>query len=301
LYLPDGSAVPWNGLTEVAEKIDLGVSPIYFDGMKVGQTIELGNFSATMKAITYPKEFEAFEGKTDLRNGVTVSEQRPQSFALCYRSMVGNDLEEESYHKIHVLFNVMAIPSDKVYSSISDSPEIVEFEWSLTTVAEEAEGISPTSHIVLDTSRMDPWLLEDVERILYGDPYFDATLMPMSEFVSFLKDWYRVKIVDNGNGTWTAVEARPEFIEIGPDEIFEIINVNAVYLDADTYEISDTDDITDAARVIVHDNGDGTWTMSTTDDNVITVDPDGTFTAVTVDVAFTSPDMYRISSTTTEH
>lgn len=298
LYLPDGTAVPWNGLTEVVDEASKKVTPIYYDGMKIRDEIDLGEFSATLKAITYPDEFEDVEGSSSVRNGVRVDNQSPQLFALCYRTKIGNDLSgEDAYYKIHVVYNITATPSNKTYASINDSPEIVEFEWSLSTVPEEVEGFHPTSHITIDTRKIDLSLLKDLEKILYGGTAAEASLMTMADFLIFLRDWYRVSIVDNGDGTWTASESSSGYITFSDvDGWFQITNANATYLNDYTYLISDTDDSADIPRIKIEDNGDGTWTATTDDDNVIVMLGDGEFEIRSIDVIFSGPEMYRIQS-----
>ncbi len=80
LYLPDGSAVPWNGLTSIIEKFDKESSPIYYDGMKIADLVVLGDFSASMKAVTYPDEFVELEGLVSPKRGTVFGDQRPQTF-----------------------------------------------------------------------------------------------------------------------------------------------------------------------------------------------------------------------------
>ncbi len=77
--------------------------------------------------------------------------------------------------------------------------------------------------------------------------------------------------------------------------MFQIVKINAYYSDDDTYFISDTDDASDSPRIIVNDNGDGTWTAYTDDDNVIIVLGDGSFEIRSIDVDFAGPEIYRIS------
>lgn len=303
LYLPDGSAVPWNGLTEIDKKSERDANPVYFDGRKINDGVSVGDFSATLKAITYPEEMELLEGAEKMRNGVTVGDQPPKTFALCYRTMIGNEIEGEGVgYKINVIWNLTAIPNDRTYASVSDDPEIVEFEWDLVAVPEDIPGMRPTAHITLDTRYLDPWLIEDLEKILYGNSGAEASLIPMVDFITFLQEWYRVKIIDHGNGTWSAIEQRPGFITfIEEDWFFTITKIKAVYIDADTYEISDTMDISDTPRIVIYDNGDGTWTASTDDDGVIVVEDDGSFEIRSIDVIFSGPDMYRISSMDSDH
>ena len=113
LYLPDGSAVPWNGLTSVIEHFNQELSPVYYEGMKVADLVVLGDFTATIGAITYPDEFTEIEGAVEIRRGTFFGNQEPQVFGLCYRSEIGNDLEGESAgYKLHLLYNVTAVPKD---------------------------------------------------------------------------------------------------------------------------------------------------------------------------------------------
>lgn len=302
LYLPDGTAVPWSGLTSIDEKPERETNPVYFDGRKINDGVSVGDFAATLSAITYPEELEVLEGGTKLRNGVLVNDQPPKPFALCYRTMIGNDVATDVVgYKIHVIYNVTAIPSEKTFASVSDEPEIVEFQWDLVAVPEELPGMRPTAHLTIDTRHLDPWLLEELELILYGGTTAEAALMPMPALFAFLRDWYRVKITDNGDGTWTATEIRPGFITFHAEtDIFEIIKVNAVYLDDDTYVIADTE-YEDVNRIDISDNGDGTWTAQTDNDAVIDINPDGSFVIRAIDVVLAGPDMYRISSQTSPH
>lgn len=297
LYLPDGSAVPWNGLTSVIQSFDRDTSPVYYDGMKINNHITLGDFAATMKAVTYPDEFLEMEGLVSSRSGVFLDDQPPQSFGLAYRTHIGNDLEGDVVgYKIHILYNVTAIPSDKIYASVTSDPSLVEFEWKIQAVPEDIPGFRPTAHIVINSMDLDPWLLEDLEEKLYGSTSAVAAFIPMPDLVTFINEWYRVKIVDNGDGTWTATSVRPGFIQMLTDDEFQIVNVNAVYLDENTFEISDTIDISDLPEIKIVDNGDGTWTASTDHDGLISVSG-GTFTILNATVEFVGSDSYRITDT----
>lgn len=301
LYLPDGSAVPWNGLTSIIESFDKESSPVYYDGMKINDLIVLGDFEASMKAVTYPDEFVELEGLSPAKEGLFYSDQMPKAFGLCYRTQIGNDLEGDvSGYKIHVLYNVTAIPNQKTYASVSSEPSLVEFEWNITAVPEEIPGFRPTAHIIIDTRDVDPWLLEEIEAILYGSTLADASLIPMSELVSYIENWYRVRIVDNGDGTWTATAERDGFISFGVDGFFEITAVNAVYLDEDTYQISDTDDISDVPQIKITDLENGLWTAITDHDNLI-IDIGGDQVEIrNANVQYLNEYTFQISDTTDE-
>lgn len=302
LYLPDGSAVPWNGLTSVIEKFDKSTSPVYFDGMKIQDFVVLGDFSATMKAVTYPDEFVPLEGLGKFRNGMFMSDQPPGVFGLCYRTRIGDDIKgDEGGHKLHLLYNVTAIPSDKTYAPASDQPSLVEFEWTITAIPEETPGFRPTSHIIFDDRHLDPLLLEDLEAMLYGTTSADAVLLPMPDLIAFIRNWYRVKIIDNGDGSWTAIADRDGFIFFTSDDHteFEITKINALYLDDVTFQISDTTDISQVPQIsISYDASDGSWSATTDQDNLIFVNSDGTFTIYNAEVVFLDSDTYSLSDTT---
>lgn len=305
LYLPDGSAVPWNGLTSVIENFDKSVAPVYYDGMRIQDLMILGDFSATMKAITYPEEFEAIEGSTLFRPGMFLSDQVPQVFCLCYRTRVGDDLRgDEAGYKIHLVYNVTAIPSNKTYASVSDNPNIVEFEWAITAIPEETPGFRPTAHIVFDSRDFDPLLMEDLETILYGDLTGDALLLAMPDLLGFIQQWYRVKITDNGDGTWTAVSDRDGFISfldgITATE-FQITGVNALYLDDDTFQISDTTDVSQVPQIEISYGPDGEWIASTEQNNLIVINSEGMASIYNANISVIDSDSYSISDTTDQN
>lgn len=299
LYLPDGSAVPWNGLTSIIENFDKETTPVYYDGMKVSELVVLGDFAATMKAVTYPDEFIEIEGLFEARNGVFFGDQRPQAFGLCYRTQVGNALEGDVVgYKIHILYNLTAIPNEKTYASLTSDPSLVEFEWNITAVPEEIPGMRPTAHIIIDSREIDPWLLEELEAMLYGSTIADAILLPMVTLTAYIVEWARVIIVDNGDGTWTANSSRPGFIDINESErSFIIFNANAVFLDDVTFMISNTRDIADLPKIKIVDNGDGTWIASTDQDNLIVMISETEFEIRNATADFIDSDSYSITDT----
>jgi hypothetical protein len=302
LYLPDGSGVPWNGLTALIEKFDKDASPVYFDGRKIQDLVVLGDFAATMKAITYPEEFAYLEGQGELRPGIYVNDQEPKTFGLTYRTMFGDDLSGmEAGYKIHILWNVTATAKEKTYATASNDPNLVEFEWELVAVPEEVEGFRPTAHFIINSKEVDPWLLEDIETKLYGTSGANASLLPMDELVSFMASWYRVKITDNGDGTWKAESQRPGFIfflDGATESEFLLKGVNAVYVDDETYVLSDTIDISDVPQIKIEVFDDGSWSATTESDELIDVNPDGTFTIFDANVVFIDADTYQLQDTT---
>lgn len=301
LYLPDGSAVPWNGLTSVVEKTTAENSPVYFDGMKISDFVTIGDYEATLSAITYPDEFPEYDGSKKLRKGVYVPNQAPNIFSMSYRTLIGNEsFDENSDYKIHILYNLIAIPSDKTYKSISNNPELINFNWTLKGVSEEFSGFTPTSSFTIDSRSLDPWLLEDLEEMLYGSESTTAKLPSLQELFEFLSTWYRIQIIDNEDGTWTATTDREGFIFFDSQDpsLFSIVNARVVYIDDDTYEISDAFDVSDTPLIKVEDNGDGTWTATTEYNNLIIVDEeDESFVIRNATIVNSGPDTYILSDT----
>lgn len=241
LYPPDKTPVPWNGLISVEESFDRAVSPIYYDGMKISDEVELGDFAATLSAMTYPDEFLELEGMVEMKSGVYASDQRPQMFGLSYRTKVGNDvLGQDAGYKIHLLYNVTAIPSSKSYTTVSDQLSATQFQWNITAVPEEVPGIRPTAHFIINSLETDPWLMEELEEILYGTETTEPYLIPLPDLVTYIRDWFRIKITDNGDGTWTAETKRDGAIQMLPNDMFEIDDVNAAYSSPTMFTISDS-------------------------------------------------------------
>jgi hypothetical protein len=236
LYLSD-MAIPWNGLTSVVEKVDAENSPVYFDGMKINNFIVPGDFSATMKAITYPDEFMEYDGTALLRPGVSLSTQVPKTFNLSYRTKIGSDVNTDSLgYKIHILYNATAIPSDKTFASIADTVGLVEFEWEISAIPEEISGFRPTAHFIIDTRHINPDLLSDLEEKLYGNESVDASFPLFSDLISMLNSTYGpVEITDNEDGTWTASSSGDQITS--SDGIFQISEADATPLGKDEFKI----------------------------------------------------------------
>ena len=185
LYLEDGSGVPWNGLTAVDEKITgAQASPVYWDGVKIDDVISVGDFSATLKAITYPDEFGEFEGTFEASNGLFVTGQSPGLFGLSWRTRVGNDVDALLGYKIHVAANLNATPSQKSHKTISKNVDMEEFEWTLNGIPSRVPGFRPTAHLIFDTSKSTPEFVTALETVLYGGVSTDAYLPSLGDLVS---------------------------------------------------------------------------------------------------------------------
>ena len=185
LYLSDGSGVPWNGLTAVDEKVlNAKTTPIYWDGVKIDDVISVGEFSATLKAITYPDEFLEYEGTVESTNGIFVTGQTPSLFGLSWRTKIGNDVSSLLGYKIHVAVNLSATWSQKSHGTQTDKPDMDEFEWTLNGIPSRVPGYEPTAHLIFDTSKSTPEFIAVVEEMLYGSVSTNAYLPSLGDLVS---------------------------------------------------------------------------------------------------------------------
>lgn len=242
LYLPDGSAIPWNGLKEVTEGSDTEGASVYYDGQKINELVTLGGFQGEITAITYPDQFTELEGMGQITAGMMVGQQQPKVFGLCYRTRVGNDVDGDAGYKIHLLYNVTAVPNDKSYATIGDSPEVSDFKWKITAIPEEISGFRPTAYISLDSRLLAPELLSDIEDRLYGTLSQDPELIPLQDFVNYLYFEFKWKIIDNGDGTWKAVTPIEGLIEIDPvdPDKYTLLDTNETYLTPEIFVITDS-------------------------------------------------------------
>lgn len=169
--------VVWNGLTAVTESPSgAEATPVYADDIKYLNLISAEEFGATIEAYTYPDEFAVCDGSDDLADGVSIGQQKRKAFGLCYRTVLGNDIDGEDYgYKLHLIYGAMAAPSEKGYQTINDSPEAITFSWEVTTTPVTVTGFKPTASLTIDSTKADATKLAALEDILYGtavaDPY----------------------------------------------------------------------------------------------------------------------------------
>ncbi len=242
LYKEDGFGVSWNGLIAVEETIDNEVEPVHFDGVKFNDIVTIGDFSAVLRAFTYPDEFDYYQGILEAQDGFFVTGQPLAKFGLSYRTEIGNDVSGAQLgYKIHILYNLTAIPSTISRQTISESIDPLELEWTISAIPEDIETFRATAHVIFDSRKLDPLLLLDLEGILYGDEDSDPRLPSLKGLAAFVDKWDRLIIEDHGDGTWSATSSEPGVISMLDADTFQIISDTADYLDADTYTIESSD------------------------------------------------------------
>lgn len=170
LYKEDSTGVAWNGLRSVDETLDnITAEPRIFDGIKYLDEPAVGDFAATLSAFTYPDEFLEYEGVVSMGDGLFVGDQQPKRFGLTYRTRVGSDVEgTEHGYKIHIIYNLTAVPSAVDFSTMTQTIEPADFSWEISAVPEMVPGFRPTAHFILDSRFLPGDILATIEDILYG-------------------------------------------------------------------------------------------------------------------------------------
>lgn len=240
LYLNDGTAVPWNGLTSVEEDSTSDVKSYYHEGVKFLENFVPGDFEGKLKAFTYPEEFDTVNGLSSISPGLDIYDQPASSFNLAYRTKIGNDLSQDLGYKIHILYNVIANPDAVSFNTLEDSVQPSEFGWDLSGTPTKLVGFRPTVHISIDSTQTPPEVMQVLEDQLYGTETRDPQLPSMSEIAGYFGYLQEFIIVDHGDGTWTAIDAADNYITMLDETTFQIDNADATYLDPDTYTISST-------------------------------------------------------------
>lgn len=192
LFVRDGNSyqtgVAWNGITAINESPSgAEATPIYADNIKYLNIVSGEDFGATIEAYTYPDEFTECDGSAEIIEGVKIGQQTRKPFALCYRTLIGNDVAGTGHgYKLHFIYNAQAAVSAKNYKTINESPEAMSFSWEISTTPEVVEGFKPTATVTVDSTKVDSTKLKALEDKIYGTENSEPTMPTISEIVSLL-------------------------------------------------------------------------------------------------------------------
>lgn len=183
-----GNGVPWNGLTAVTESPSgAEANPLYADNIKYLNLMSNEEFGATIEAYTYPEEFKECDGSKSIAEGITIGQQKRKAFGMCYRTLLGNDVDGTDYgYKIHLIYGALASPSERAYATVNDSPEAITFSWEVTTTPVNVTGSKPTAHLEIDSTKVTPENLAKIEAALYGDDSAEPTLPTPDEIIALV-------------------------------------------------------------------------------------------------------------------
>jgi hypothetical protein len=239
LYVGSDAGVAWTGLSSVEESPNGGeTKSFYVDGVKYLQVSAAEEFAATINAFMYPDEFGVCDGTAQVRTGMFLTQQRRRTFGLSYRTLIGSDLGPNHGYKIHIVYNAIAQPTQRSYSSTSDSAELSEFSWSLSTRPPAMAGYKRTSHVIIDSRTTEPSVLKAIEDFLYGDDTNPPKLPTLSELTDLYDTPdFSLTVTDNGDGTFTITGPDSAVQEL-TSTTFQVIWPTVTAIDADTYSIS---------------------------------------------------------------
>lgn len=183
------TGVVWNGLTSVSENpTGAEANAIYADNIKYLNLMSTEEFEGTIEAYTYPDEFAVCDGTAALGTGVYVTAQPRKEFALSYQTKIGNADDNELGYKLHIVYGALASPSEKSYETVNDSPEAMTFSWDFTTTPVEVTGFKPTSHVIIDSTKVPEAKMTAILAKLYGSetPSASSTLLMPDEIKAIL-------------------------------------------------------------------------------------------------------------------
>ena len=222
--------VSWNGLISVAENPSGGESnPQYADNIKYLDLLSKEDFGATVTCFTYPTEWELCDGTVSPVAGMTIGQQSRKTFGLSYRTKIGNDITDDLGYKLHLVYGCKAQPSERTYNTVNDSPEALQFSYTVSTTPVDVPGYKATSQITIDSTKFvtdaAKARLAALEAILYGTDSTPGTpaVYELDEAATFnpAKEYYT-----EAGGVYTVFD------------IFEVTSDVSFQSDVDYYERS---------------------------------------------------------------
>ncbi len=170
--------VPWNGLISVT-KTPSGAedNKLYADNMQYLNLKSAETLGLTIECYMYPDEWGECNGESQLAEGVSLGQQRRNTFGFSYRTKIGNDTEGEDHgFEITLVYGCSSSPSEQVSQTINDSPEAATFSYEVSTTPVNVSGVGPdgkpykpVASITIDSTKVDATKLAELEKILYGD------------------------------------------------------------------------------------------------------------------------------------
>lgn len=190
-----GNGVAWNGVTNITlSPSGAEATALYADDIKYLNLVSAEEMGGTIEAYTYPDEFGVCDGSVSPVAGMKFGQQARSTFALVFKTTVGNDVDANAGYKLHVIYGCLAAPSEKAYATINDSPEAITFSWELSTTPVSVElgdgnTYKPTSYVELNSTDFTPETmakLTAVEDKLYGSADEEASLLMPAEIYNLL-------------------------------------------------------------------------------------------------------------------
>lgn len=170
----------WDGITAFTESPSgAEATGVYADNIKYLNLVSDEELGATLEALQSPEAFDACDGTASLVAGVKIGQQPRKAFGLAYRTKICDSNGAEKGYTLHLIWNCLAAPTEKSYSTVNDSPENMTFSWSITTTKIPVAGYEttykPISHMEIVSTEANSTKLTTLETALFGgqgsDPY----------------------------------------------------------------------------------------------------------------------------------
>lgn len=221
LYPKNGPAISWSGLLSISESDNVSTGAMYYvDGVQYRNSVVLGDYASSVSCYTYPPTLDEAKGPYD----------------FSYRTSVGGAAEG---HILHLVYNATFDIDDSRFATTGRAVAPTDFSWSITTRPIDIESlpsIRASSHLMIDSRTAYPWVIDALSEILYGTDKTDPRMPTPEELLVLFEINSLLRIVDNGDGTWTA--SAPDYILSMIDaDTFQIDWPSANFIDATTYSV----------------------------------------------------------------
>lgn len=237
VYLEDGVAVAWNGLTGIDETGTGAASVLYRDGDIFYSEVEASDYTATIKAYFWPDEFGKCLGIPEITDGLYVDNQKPRKFNLTYRNLVGSGGRGDRFgYQIHLVYNALASVGTRVRRTRTREVQLEEFTFDLVATPVKMPGLRPSAHYIIDTRNMDKTTVRDLEEILYTEGRFPEP----QELYDLMNFGDSIFFTNHGDGTWTARGSNKNIIDY-ENGTWLIRNVDGTNHGNGTFTLRDTD------------------------------------------------------------
>lgn len=235
LYLESGEAIPWSGLVSVDDAGTAETKEFYMDGIKFLATVSGRDWAGKIEAYTYPDEFAALLGIAEVEDGLYLDSQMGDRFGLSYRTIVTSpDYDQQPHYKIHLIYKAMAAIQEFSHQTLSSSTDPNPFEFEISAIPQWIPNRRPSAHVIIDTRKLDVNSREAIENLIYGTSTTDPVLPSVLDLAEIMSFGDRVVVVYNGDQTWTATGSNDDIV-VTQSGYFTIKNVDAEYIDEDTY------------------------------------------------------------------
>lgn len=232
LYVDGMIGVPWHGLIGFVESPVGGEARSYYlDGVKYLNVSDSEELEGTIEAFYCPKEFYHCDGIAEPSIGVNSWQQYRKSFGFSFRTKVGNDSSGSDFsYKIHLVYNALATPTERTYSTVTDTSDPNTLSWSITTKALPVPYLAPTAHITIDLDKASAYGISILEDILYGTNLTDPRIPSPSEVIAIFSYDLDLVVVENVDGSFEVT---------GPSNKVSMFDIDQFQITSEAVDILD--------------------------------------------------------------